>query len=111
MAGLHGADTDEVGKGSGLIAAEDYYDLREADTVISFTEAPRVMLNTRGGRHVEYGMALAWRKRLIVIGPRENVFHELAIVEQFDRWGPDVLRSLCDEVGRAWLGQEMEWGR
>lgn len=41
---------------------------------------------SRGGRHVEFGMALALAKRCIVIGPRENVFHLLPQVEQYDSW-------------------------
>ena len=49
----------------------------------------------RGGRHVEFGMGWAWGKRLIVVGPRENVFHLLPTVEQFDSW-PDALAALAD---------------
>lgn len=30
---------------------------------------------TRGGRHAEFGMALATGKRVILFGPRECVFH------------------------------------
>jgi len=61
-------------------ANEDYEDLMRAETVISFTEVPRSS-NSRGGRHVEFGIALAFQKRCIVIGPRENVFHCLPKVE------------------------------
>lgn len=32
----------------------------------------------RGGRHVEFGMALARRQLTIVVGPVENVFHTMA---------------------------------
>lgn len=67
-------------------ASEDRADLTVADTVISFTEHPGVESRGRGGRHVEFGMALALGKRLIVIGPRENVFHCLPEVEYYESW-------------------------
>jgi hypothetical protein len=47
-----------------------------ADAVIIFTEIPNTILAT-GGRHVEFGLALAQGKRVIIVGPRENVFHYL----------------------------------
>ena len=55
-------------------AQEDFDDLMKADIVISFTEIPRSS-NSRGGRHVEFGIALATNKQCIVVGPRENIFH------------------------------------
>ena len=61
-------------------AREDYEDLMNADLVISFTEVPR-STNSRGGRHVEFGIALGCGKRVVVIGYRENVFHCLPQVE------------------------------
>jgi nucleoside 2-deoxyribosyltransferase len=66
-------------------AQEDQADLVAADCVISFTEQPR-STNSRGGRHVEHGMAIALRKRVLVVGHRENVFHCLPEVEFFERW-------------------------
>lgn len=64
------------------IAIFDLEDVDEADTVISFTELPDMY--TSGGRHVEFGYGIATAKRLVVIGPRENVFHHFPTVEQFD---------------------------
>jgi nucleoside 2-deoxyribosyltransferase len=61
-------------------AQEDWEDLLAADCVVSFTEEPR-KTTTRGGRHVEFGAALALGKRVVVIGWRENVFHTLPQVE------------------------------
>lgn len=75
-------------------AMEDAADLIEADCVISFTEAPR-STSSRGGRHVEFGMALGLKKHCIVIGPRENVFHclpQVAIFESFEKFLPMVSR-------------------
>ena len=42
-------------------ALEDYADVSAADIVVSFTEAPGSGA-ARGGRHVEFGLALAWDK-------------------------------------------------
>lgn len=66
-------------------AEQDWNDLMAADTCISFTEPSRSS-NTRGGRHVELGAALAAGKRVIVVGHRENVFHCLPQVEFFRTW-------------------------
>jgi hypothetical protein len=54
----------------GRFANVDVEDLRAAEMCISFTGA-----GGKGGRHVEFGMAQALGKRLVLIGPRENVFH------------------------------------
>jgi len=66
-------------------AIEDRADLMSADIVVSFTEEPR-KTTTRGGRHVELGMALASGRRNIVVGYRENVFHCLPEIEFFPDW-------------------------
>jgi len=66
-------------------ARDDYDDLKKADTIILFSERPEAYAK-RGGRHVEFGMAIAWGKSLIVIGPRENVFHCLPQVRRYDTW-------------------------
>ena len=66
-------------------ASEDSEDLTAADAVVVFTEHPRKEL-TRGGRHVEFGMALALQKRLFVVGPPENVFYALPQVEVYCTW-------------------------
>lgn len=80
------------------IAIFDLEDVDEADTVISFTERPDMY--TTGGRHVEFGYAIATGKRLVVIGPRENVFHYFPTVEQFDTLN-DWIRS---EIGIKVVG-------
>lgn len=72
-------------------AREDWQDMESADCVISFTEEPR-KTNTRGGRHVEFGGALALGKRCIVIGWRENVFHHMPQVQFFPSWSAASLR-------------------
>jgi hypothetical protein len=65
---------------------EDCEDVYAAECVISFTEQPRSPLGTRGGRHVEFGLAVAWGKRLLVVGCRENLFHYLPQVEFCATW-------------------------
>ncbi len=67
-------------------AEEDLVDLADAGILVSFTDGPDVDGASRGGRHVEFGMALAIGARLLVVGPRENVFHWLPFVWQFDEW-------------------------
>ena len=62
------------------IAEKDLRDLHAADTLIFFTE-PQDVQPPRGGRHVEFGIALALGHRLIVVGERENIFHHLPQVE------------------------------
>lgn len=66
-------------------AEEDWADLMSAECCVSFTEQPRVA-NSRGGRHVEFGAALAAGKRCVVVGPRENVFCCLRQVEHHQDW-------------------------
>jgi hypothetical protein len=61
----------------------DMEDVLRADWVISFTEDPDSSAGKRGGRHVEFGIALAEGKRLILVGPRENIFHHHPRVELF----------------------------
>lgn len=73
-------------------AQDDWEDVNAAALVISFTEPPRSKAN-RGGRHVEFGIALANKARVIVVGHRENIFHWLPVVEFFDTW-PEAVRSL-----------------
>ena len=58
-------------------AGKDVEDVRAADIFVMFSESPTSGVS-RGGRHVEFGLAMAWEKKIIVIGPRENVFHTLS---------------------------------
>jgi len=66
-------------------ADDDFSDVISADLVISFTEPPRSSAN-RGGRHVEFGIALAKGSKVIVVGHRENIFHWLPMVEFYKTW-------------------------
>ena len=64
------------------IATLDLEDVDACDALVSFT-FPRGTLTSGGGRHVEFGYALARGKRCIVIGTRENVFHHAPGVEVY----------------------------
>lgn len=79
-------------------ASEDVSDVHDANWTISLMEEPRS--NTRGGRHIEFGYALARGQRLTIIGSRETVFHHLPYVEQFDTVG-EFIASLPASVAAA----------
>jgi nucleoside 2-deoxyribosyltransferase len=66
-------------------AEADLMDLDSANVVICFTERPDSPYS-RGGRHVEFGIAYAKGKAIFCIGPRENVFYTLPEVIVFDSW-------------------------
>ena len=66
-------------------ATEDLEDMLNADTVVCFTESPRSG-PARGGRHVEYGYALACGMDILVVGHRENVFYCLPDVDFAPDW-------------------------
>jgi hypothetical protein len=63
-------------------ALEDLQDIYAADAIVCFTEPPRSTA-TRGGRHVEFGIALERGMPIFVVGPRENVFYYLDAVHHF----------------------------
>ena len=56
-------------------------DLREADAIVAFTEKTPAPI--RGGRHVEYCIAIRMGKDLFVVGPLENLFYLVAEAAQF----------------------------
>jgi len=72
-------------------ALEDWEDLLAADLLIAFTD-PLRSATSRGGRHVEFGMALGMGKRILVVGPLENVFYCLPWVEVVPDWSVALLR-------------------
>lgn len=83
------------------LAAKDRDDIRRADALVLFADSE---LDSRGGRHVEFGMALALEKRLIIVGEIENLFRRLAEVEVVNSWeeavtlltqAPEQLVSEC----------------
>lgn len=79
------ATDDEVAE----FAREDLEDVSLANALIALSE-PSENIYGRGGRHVEYGYAVAQGfMELYVVGPRENIFHYM----------PDVIvTSTIDEL-------------
>lgn len=60
----------------GVYAHKDLFDVGRSDLLIFFSQKP-TKKTARGGRHVEFGFALAKRIPILVVGPRENIFHYL----------------------------------
>lgn len=86
------AATQTMPPEAAAFALDDYADVFACDLLVAFTETPRAPSAGRGGRHVEFGIALALGKRLVVVGPRENVFHALPGVEQYWTWAEALAR-------------------
>lgn len=87
-------DGRHEGRADADYAREDLDDLDDANTLLSFTEQPSpIQGRARGGRHVEFGYALARHLDLLLVGPREHCFHALWNVHQFDTF----------EAARTWL--------
>lgn len=80
-------------------ALRDIDDCTAADCLIAFTEEPGCG-PSRGGRHVELGLAIAMMKKILIIGPKENIFCHLPNVLQIDYPAIEtglVLLNLVDE--------------
>lgn len=58
------------------LAVRDLKELDEADAILALTESPDTA-HVRGGRHTEFGYALAKGKKAVVCGPEENIFYTL----------------------------------
>lgn len=75
-------------------AQMDLDDIDKADVIISCT-LPKGTMFSSGGRHVEFGYAIAKDKLIINVGPNEeNTFHHLpqvTIVPTIE----EAIRSLC----------------
>lgn len=74
-------------------ARRDIDDIARCDVFIFFSIDPE-QPTKRGGRHVELGLAVAMKKRVLVVGPRENIFHFLPEIEVVTAWAEalDLLR-------------------
>jgi nucleoside 2-deoxyribosyltransferase len=66
-------------------AIADLEDINKADIFLAFVPtaeelvAATIAASSRGGRHVEFGYALAKGKPIFVVGSKENVFHYLPL--------------------------------
>lgn len=68
-----------------VYAETDIRDIDSADWFVFHSVDPDVA-TVRGGRHVEFGYALAKRKKILVVGPKENIFHHISGIEHTDCW-------------------------
>lgn len=64
-------------------AERDLLEVRECEVLLFLSESDQAY-NRRGGRHVEFGYALALGKGIAVVGPHENIFHHLKGVQHHD---------------------------
>lgn len=92
-------------------AVEDLEDLNAADVLVCLTESPRSG-PARGGRHVEFGYALAKGMPTLCVEHRENVFYCLPQVVYVSDW-PSAFNWLtnvarpfahCPDCGTALVG-------
>jgi len=60
-------------------ARKDLNDIDRADALVALNPESWANLGT-GGRHVEFGYALAKGKPLVIVGARTNIFHQLSDV-------------------------------
>lgn len=81
---------DGEGDDMAVNAQHDVDDVKRADMLVNFTEEPLehspLPFVGRGGRHVELGIALALGREVLVVGPRENIFHHLPSVYRVPTW-------------------------
>ena len=75
-------------------AMRDYVDLMSADAFVQLLGDPRAP--TRGGQHVELGLAIAWNKVVVVVGQPGHVFHHLETICRVDS------TTKVDEALRDW---------
>jgi hypothetical protein len=83
--GDDGSQSERAAALRARFAADDFEDVAGCHLLIAFTEPPRSSAS-RGGRHVELGLALGMRKQVVIVGPRENIFCWLPEVLQFEDW-------------------------
>lgn len=81
-------------------AKVDLEEVEACDLLIALTEGPASPYS-RGGRHVEFGYALALGKDTWVIGPTENIFHTLSD-DRFPANGMDPVRGTDECVADLW---------
>jgi nucleoside 2-deoxyribosyltransferase len=85
--------TDDAWRG---LAAVDKADIERADALVLFAEPNR---DGGGGRHVEFGIALALGKQVIVVGAVENLFQRLPEITVVEDW-PDARQLLASSPVR-----------
>ena len=77
-------------------AKKDLTDIDNADALLALN-FKEWQDKGSGGRHVELGYALALGKRIVLYGPRTNIFHHLDSVTAVDSIG-GVLSALASDL-------------
>jgi nucleoside 2-deoxyribosyltransferase len=78
---IEGAESKDPAEGAKM----DVEDIDECDTLIMFSDPPGTSVKG-GGRHWETGFASALGHEIILVGPREIIFHHRPDIQQFDTW-------------------------
>lgn len=68
-----------------LYARTDLREIDQADWFVFHSVSPTTK-TVRGGRHVEFGYAIAKEKKILVVGPKENIFHHLPQIRHVREW-------------------------
>lgn len=79
---FEGSTAEELQKHS----VRDVQDVSRSDALVLHTHERRTV-RSGGGRFVEFGIAFALSKPVIIVGPAENVFCLLPGVSLVDTWG------------------------
>ena len=79
-------------------ACKDFHQVRCCHVFIFFAESSTTP-TVRGGRHVEFGMALCSDCEIWVIGEKENIFHHLPNIIHFanEEQCLEALEALCKQ--------------
>lgn len=77
--GITDETTDEERR---MIALEDVEDVKRSDYLVLFTEPAGDPANKGSGHHTEFGIFYALNIPILIVGPRENLFHYLPGVYQ-----------------------------
>lgn len=78
-----------------LRAMMDLQQVGGTNTLVRFTDHPQGKRWSDGNDDgTEFGVALALGKRLLVVGPARNIYHELPDVERFPGWAECFARIL-----------------
>ena len=95
LKGEHSEHDADIGRGidpslARSFAEQDIEDIRTSDVMISFTGGSGEG-NHRGGRHVEFGIAIERALLVGIVGPYENVFHyRVRRTDTFDEMLPHI---------------------
>lgn len=95
-----GLDKDLINNNPELAAEYamiDVSDIMSSNSVLLFTDEP----STTGGRHVELGLAIAFGKHVLVVGPLENIFQTVLGITHL----PDF-QAFTDHVRRINAAKE-----